>query len=1507
MWGLNTGFDFCLRYLLCYLILKLELISDLGQILPQVIIDLITICVVVFFQVKPLHFYYQVKAKPSQTSVKKISSASEKTDCKRRVACGSRAEKLLGGACLKRITENNRLNMKLKGVIRSSLHKKPPKAAAKRAKQTPENCLALQIPEGSSSSSSRESSSLPETSPISEETKKLDKKSDLKENCRRKEDCDSQDGKPMEEAFLDKQTRDKSLRDFDSKEMASIQTKTSERNLEELTESDITDISDIAQKTSSRTAENEKPPTQLSPSSKKSADCSPSADSALSPSRPETVSQMTVDGFDTTSDSEGNAIDSASSPPPTKRTKLAEPNDRNLFAAIKSMIVNNNDNVVSSSTSSQASTEDSGDNKTSVETQTTTKLISRCSSKKGNKLRGKKDSSVIKSRPSKQTNPDARGVPPPPSSNVVALSADTSSQSISVTAHTYSPAVDTTTQQCTSATLCVPICIGGDKTGAGSNLILNLPQNVSVQCRIGSDKILIASNPRVVAAGPDAASTTVGSISYDQTTETIAESPGSQPSHGLTSQVSPSLASEASPAVTSQVSPTVTSQASPSVTSQASPTVTSQASPTLTSQAAFTIKSPAQPVVASSGQRNGSSTARTTVTSLAAPSVKSSVAPSVKSPQSNNTGIASPLPRQLNTRRITENNVNACNNSVTSAGECQASGKEVPVKKGAVKRTVDMSEASVKFRNKERRHESVGDVQIQSSNCGKSEKVVGSAPLVNPSPVRCAIPTRSPEPVLSNASALPAPRCEPNVCVVPAKVACSKSTLCQKEALGSKAPCRGTATDLDAGIRNKVPQNVATVLPQNPVTTSICKTLSRPKEMSLAVTATSVVSASSATVATPSGVSTSKPALFKPYQITTTTASRVTSPKCSVDGITTTAASFQSSTHRNTLCTNQTIPMSPSFQNPKDHQTLIPHQGDFSKAYSCMMRDSVPASPVLSCEPAKSGVSAVHRTMSNIPLHSVIKVPIYTARKMPQNKKSEKKGSRSPRNESSSAPVASSSILRKPELFSQETLGQKATEAGEVEGKLIDRLVSDNVHETPVSNGNQGGNGDSALKATAPKGIKNDSCLGKDGEGCNRQRTSSSIRSCLKLPLVSADVLDGGDSSSCSISTSSNEQSVLPAYESVPKTPQAAKKRFDMPVPSDNDHRHSPRQHSGGKASLVDEMSYTCAEADSGTSPGAVSLSPPRCNSKDDASGRELSTNQLQPSSVSGGASLRKKLVIDLERCSPRQGKSSSTIYTPLSHSTSLLRCCSPTTTTIPPADAAPPPPLPPGQTTPPRLVISLPRCQIPAPTTVLSPSGGCLSSQWSPTSSVTDTSPPTTKRLKLMCNGMTIYRTLESPGSRSPRRTSSGGGNNSRRSSPVSAPVVSDSPMSLLGRPSSCKSPSLPQGKCRRKSNSSAPAGVEPKVPGGDTVVIVSVDSTSTSPRSVATTVSSSGDNGLFTVMTPWKGHERVISLPEPVEEPLELTTKEVKERQKEREYAKLMSNQRPPICLHNAKNELS
>lgn len=1431
---------------------------------------------------KPLHFYYQVNAKPSQTAVKKISSASEETDCKRKVAHGSRAEKLPGGACLKRVITNNRQNVKVKGVICSSVNKKASKAAVKKVKSPAGECLASQIPKASS----RECSFSAETLPISVETKELDEKSDLKDNCRRKEDCDSQDWKAAE-VSLDEQNRVKSVRDLDSKEM---QMKSSERNSIELTESEVTDI-EVGPKTSSRTVENETP--KPSPNQKKSglADCSPSADSALSPSRPETVSQlMTVDGFDTMSDAEGNAIDSASSPPPpTKRMKMAEPNDRNLFAAINSMIVNsNNDNVVSSSTSSQASTDDSGDNKTSVETQTSAKLIGRCS-KKG-KPRTKKDS-IVKSRSMKQIdcNDHARVLPPTSAASVVALSADTSSQSISVATHTYSTAVDTTTQQCTSATLCVPICIN-DKTGGGSNLILNLPQNVSVQCRIRSDKILIASNPTATAANPDVASSTFSSISYNQTTTISAKSP-------------------VPPVVQSRPSPSLTSEASPVLTSQVSPCLTSEASPTVTSQAALAVKSPAQPIMASSGQPNRSSITRS---SLAAPSMTSSVAPNVKSSQlSDDNRIASPLPRQLDTRTITENNGNVCNNRVTSAGECQASGKEVPVKRGAVKWTVNTSDTSLRFRNKDRCHDCLGEVPVQSTNPGKSETVSSASTCVSPSPVRCAIPiTRSPETVPLIAASLAKPPCESNVNVVASKTTCPKSALGQKEATVTKVPCCATATNRDVDpIRGKTPQNVAPALKQNRGPTNVCKTISRPKEVVPPAT-TSVVSANSFTAPTSSGVSTTKAVLFKPYQITTTTTSHVTSPKRSVDGITATAT-FQSNAHHSVLYSNPTFPMFPNFQYPKD-QPALTHQADISKAYCCMMRDSVLASTA-SCEMTKSGMPAVHRTMSNIPLHSVIKVPTYTARKMPQNKKSEKKGSRSPRNESSSTPIASVSILRKPEssLGSQETLGQKGgLKVDEVEGKLIDCPVSDYVREMSVSKGSQGGDRKVALQATTPKGIQDDLTHGKVDEGWNQlTASSSSIRSCLKLPLVRTDILDKGDSSPCSISTSSlNEPSALPTYDSetVPKIP-LTKKRFDLPSPSSSgsDHRHSPKRRSE-KTCPTDEMSYTCAEADSGTSPGAVSFSPPRCGSKNDTPPGGLSPNLLQQSSATG-SSLRKKLVIDLERCSPRQGKASSGANCTPSPSVSTsfdqrLHCCSPTTTTIPPAD----PPLSGGQTTPPRLVISLPRCQIPAPTTLLSPSGGCQS-QWSPTSSGTDNSPPTTKRLKLMCNGMTIYRTLESPGSRSPRRTSGGGGgSSSRKSSPVSAPAVVDCPLTLLSRASSCKSPSPPQGKCRRKSNSSTPVlstGMEPKsvvVTGGDPVAVVSVDSTSTSPRTPATTVSLSNDNGLF-VMTPWKVHERssVSVAASGVEEPLELTTKEVKERQKEREYAKLMSNLRPPSAF--------
>lgn len=166
------------------------------------------------------------------------------------------------------------------------------------------------------------------------------------------------------------------------------------------------------------------------------------------------------------------------------------------------------------------------------------------------------------------------------------------------------------------------------------------------------------------------------------------------------------------------------------------------------------------------------------------------------------------------------------------------------------------------------------------------------------------------------------------------------------------------------------------------------------------------------------------------------------------------------------------------------------------------------------------------------------------------------------------------------------------------------------------------------------------------------------------------------------------------------------------------------------------------------------------------------------------------------------------------------------------------------------------------------------------------------------MCNGMTIYRTLESPGSRGASAGGGGGGSSGTRKSPVSAPILdcSSSKLSLFSSPK--KTPT--QGKHLLKAvghgddRAAAAVVVVGVLPGS---AVASVDSTSTSPRSVEAAAASVASSGVVHTVPPWKGLERSVSLPDPgsTEEPLELTTKVVKERQKEKEYERFMSSRRP------------
>lgn len=175
----------------------------------------------------------------------------------------------------------------------------------------------------------------------------------------------------------------------------------------------------------------------------------------------------------------------------------------------------------------------------------------------------------------------------------------------------------------------------------------------------------------------------------------------------------------------------------------------------------------------------------------------------------------------------------------------------------------------------------------------------------------------------------------------------------------------------------------------------------------------------------------------------------------------------------------------------------------------------------------------------------------------------------------------------------------------------------------------------------------------------------------------------------------------------------------------------------------------------------------------------------------------------------------------------------------------------------------------------------------------------PTTKRLKLMCNGITLYRTLESPGSRS---RGLGGVEESGTVKSFSSSTSSSSTSAVLLEPGPAvptASKTASHGKSRRRSigpsSRSNTGGLAAVLIGGEPSAVVRVDSTSTSPRSASVRARGPSEDA---VVSSWKGLGRSVSLPDHpdcMDAPLELTTRVVKERQKEREFEKLISTLRP------------
>lgn len=596
------------------------------------------------------------------------------------------------------------------------------------------------------------------------------------------------------------------------------------------------------------------------------------------------------------------------------------------------------------------------------------------------------------------------------------------------------------------------------------------------------------------------------------------------------------------------------------------------------------------------------------------------------------------------------------------------------------------------------------------------------------------------------------------------------------------------------------------------------------------------------TVDTPS-TSTNKVVLFKPYQMATT--SETKSPKTEVPtgnaaGILHNRQSTCAGSYRSPQYTAYTSFTRPICTQDEDKQ---PH----------LLKDPVAASGSAEQKGLKP---AVHCTAGNIPFRSIIKVPVYTASCSQASRKPERKstaGSKS--NQSSSKDKGS--------FYHGQEIPKNDEHSKKTSKTTVTSLCADSVTKEEA----------------------------KESSSSSEQRTQikNSLRVDLKLPLTSrsSEAVEGGGAN------------LADASQITCRKAQSLKRQHPEHLDSTP---NSPRRRSE-KLSVLDEMTYTRAEADSGTSPCTATGSPPHPRSgpsKNDEkkAGSQQHHHHHQHRSANDSSPVRRTLVIDLERCSqgrpPSEYISSSRKKSSSSSSTTVesprLHCCSPTTTTTTPLERSGSQAQPATQSPPTKLVISLPRCKV-SPT------------QSPPSSSVGNDSPPTTtKRLKLMCNGMTIYRTLESPGSRSASAGGSGsssggsgggGGSSGTRKSPVSAPILdcSSSKLSLFSSP---KTPT--QGKHRLKAvghGDHAAAVVVGVLPGS---AVASVDSTSTSPRSVEAAAAATNNSVVYTV-PPWKGLERSVSLPGPgsTEEPLELTTKVVKERQKEKEYERFMSSRRP------------